>query len=493
MNQSSNVQSSTMTNPINKGLILTLLCAAQFMVVLDNAIINVALPSIQRSLGFSLENLQWVVTAYGLTFGSLLLLGGKTADLYGRRRFFMIGLALFSFASLIGGFAQVQGVLIAARVIQGIGAAFVSPASLSLLTTIFAEGEDRNRALGVWGAVAAGGAAAGVLLGGVITDNLGWAWVLFVNVPIGAIVLFFSRSNLPESRMSGVRTSIDVIGAVVITAGLGLLVYALTQVERVGFGSPQTLVPLGVSVLALVGFVVIESRVTAPLIPLKIFRNRNVAGANIVVITISIAVSAVTYFLSIYMQQILGYSAILTGVAFLPSTLAIMVIANFAAPLIRRFGFKTLMLVGLSLMGVGLLLLTGLSTDGTYWLTVMPGLMVVSAGMGLAFVSATITATSGVADKLQGTASGLYNTSQQIGGGVGIALLTSVSIARASAFGTSNVAVVEGFRGAYLAGAVLVVIGVALGYLFIETNLVRFRSPAESATVPNIAPEPDGK
>ncbi|BAZ11812.1 hypothetical protein NIES4071_36380 [Calothrix sp. NIES-4071] len=312
---------------------LGLLCAAQFMVVLDFSIVNVALPAMQRELGFSQQNLQWIVSAYALTFGGFLLLGGRAADLLGRRRVFIAGLGLFALASLVGGLAQFQWVLITARAFQGLGGAIVSPAALSILTTTFREGSERNRALGIWGAVAAGGFAAGVLLGGILTDGLSWRWVMFVNVPIGIATAALSPMFLSESREQVVNRKIDFAGAVTVTVGLVLLVYALVQAPEAGWVATSTILSFVAAIALLCLFVLIESRSSSPLVPLGIFRHRTLTAANLVGALLSAAVASMVFILTLYMQQVLSYSALQTGLAFLPHALA----ASIAAPLASRF------------------------------------------------------------------------------------------------------------------------------------------------------------
>src|SRR6478609_7988679 len=327
---------------------LGLLATAQFVVVLDASIVNVALPSIGRSLHFSQDSLSWVVNAYVLTFGGFLLLGGRLADLLGRRRVFIAGLIVFALASLAGGLAQSEAWLIAARAVQGLGAALLSPAALSIVTNTFAEGAERNRALGVWGAVAGSGGAAGVLLGGVLTDSLGWEWVLYVNFPIGIAAALLAPRLIDESRAEGERRAFDIAGAVTVTAGLSVLVYALVDAQNAGWGSFQTVGLLGLSVALLAAFALIESRAAAPLVPFRIFRSRTLTGANVSGLLVGASLFSMFFFISLYMQQVLGYSAIHAGLSYLPLALVISLAAGVASQLVTTLGYKTVLAAGLA-------------------------------------------------------------------------------------------------------------------------------------------------
>jgi len=470
---------STSTEPQDRRwLALALLCTVQFMVVLDVSIVNIALAAVQKDLGFSPENLQWIISGYALTFGGFLMLAGRAADLFGRRRFLRLGLALFTLASLAGGLAQSQAVLIGARVIQGLGAALVSPAALSLLTTLFREGEERNRALGIWGAVAAAGAAAGLLIGGALTDQLGWEWVFFINVPVGAAAVACAPLVLPESRDDSAARRLDIPGAATITSGLGILVYALTQAERAGFATFQTLGLLALALGLLTAFVVIEHRSDAPLVPLSIFRLRSLTGANLVSLMLSAVIGAHGFFASLYMQQVLGYSPIATGLAFLPLTAMVMITANVSARFVQRIGPRRVMALGMSMVGIGMLLLTQLPLQGTYVRDLLPSFLFVAFGLGCTFVTATIAGTNGIPNTQQGIASGLINTSQQIGSALGLAILVSIAAARTTAVATSGSldGLVAGFRWGYAAGAGFALLGVLIA-------LVVVRDPANSPTV----------
>ena len=368
----------------------------------------------QHDLGFSQQNLQWVISAYALTFGGFLLLGGRAADLFGRRRVFMAGLGLFVLASLVGGLAQFQWVLISARAFQGLGAAIVSPAALSILTTTFTEGQERNRALGIWEAIAAGGFAAGVLLGGILTDGLSWRWVMFVNVPIGIAAVALSPVFLSESRKQTATAQIDLAGTVTVTAGLVLLVYALVQAPEAGWVAARTVLLLGGAIAFLALFVWVESRSPAPLVPLVIFRSSTLTGANLVAALLVAAVASMVFILTLYMQQVLGYSALQTGMAFLPHALAAMAAAPLASQLLSRIGVKSTMVSGIVASMVGLLLLTHIPVQGNFVRDLLPGTVIVGFGIVTALVSVTVAATAGVADSEQGLASGLLNTAQQI-------------------------------------------------------------------------------
>jgi EmrB/QacA subfamily drug resistance transporter len=458
-----------------KWLALALLALTQFVIVLDASIVNVALPSIGRALDFSQDDLSWVVNAYTLTFGGFLLLGGRLADLLGRRRMFIGGLVLFSFASLAGGLAQSDVWLIAARAVQGLGAAIISPAALSLVTTMFAEGAERNRALGVWGAVAGSGGAAGVLFGGLLTEYAGWEWVLFVNVPIGLAAAALAPRLLPESRDTARERVFDVTGAVTVTAGLALLVYALVDANNAGWTSAQTL-GLGAIALALLGtFLVVETRTRHPLMPFSIFRLRTLRGADVVGLLIGMALFAMFFFLSLYMQQVLGYDALEAGLAYLPLALNIIVSAGVASNLVTRVGFKPTLIVGLLLIAVGLVWFAQVSPDGGYVGDVLFPSIITAWGLGLAFVPVTIAAVTGTRPDEAGLASGLINTAQQVGGALGLAILAAVANGRTDtviASGVRNpaVALTEGFQDAFLVGAAFALLAALLAAVMISSR-----------------------
>jgi EmrB/QacA subfamily drug resistance transporter len=453
---------------------LGLLCMAQFVVVLDAAIVNVALPSIGDALSFSQDNLSWVVNAYVLTFGGFLLLGGRLADLLGRRRVFMFGLVLFALASLAGGFATSEAWLIGARAVQGLGAAILSPAALSIVTTTFSDGAERNKALGAWGAVAGSGGAAGVLLGGVLTEYLGWEWVLWVNVPIGIVAALIAPSLVAESRSESLTRAFDFGGAITVTAGLSVLVYALVDATDVGWGSTQTIVLLAVAVALIAAFVAIERRSDAPLVPFGIFRLRTLTGANVVGVLTGASLFSMFFFISLYMQQVLGYSAIKAGLSYLPLALTIILAAAVASQLVTRVGFKPVLATGMVLIAAGLVWFGQVSVGGGFASDILGPSLLAAAGLGLAFVPQTIAAVSGVGEREAGLASGLINTSQQVGGALGLAVLATIANSRtddlvASAGGDPSAlpnALTEGFQSAFLAGAGIAVLGL-LATLFL--------------------------
>src|SRR3954451_6691444 len=411
-------------------LALALLAAAQFVVVLDASIVNVALPSIGRALDFSQDNLSWVVNAYTLTFGGFLLLGGRMADLIGRRRLFISGLILFAAASLAGGLAQSDVWLIAARAVQGLGAALLSPAALSLVTVLFAEGAARNQAMGVWGAVAGSGGAAGVLLGGMLTEWAGWEWVLFVNVPIGIVAAVLAPRLLPESRTEGPR-HFDLAGAVSVTAGLSLLVYSLVNANSAGWGSGQTLISVAIALVLLAAFVVIELNTRAPLVPIPgIFRLRSIRGINITALLIAMSLFSMFFFISLYMQQVLGYSPLKAGLSYLPLAGGIIVSAGIASGLVTRYGVKPVLVTGLVLVAGGLVWFAQISVGGSYLSDILGPSLLSAFGLGFAFVPMTVAAVAGVEPHESGLASGLINTSQQVGGALGLAVLAAISDSR---------------------------------------------------------------
>jgi EmrB/QacA subfamily drug resistance transporter len=457
---------------------LILLCSAQFLVVLDASIVNVALPSIGTALDFSQSNLAWVVNAYVLTFGGFLLLGGRMADLLGRRRVFMGGLILFALASLAGGLSSTEGQLIAARAVQGLGAALLSPAALSIVTTTFQDGAERNKALGVWGAVAGSGGAAGVLLGGVLTDTLGWEWVLWVNVPIAIAAAAISPSLIAESRSTSETRSFDVAGAVSVTAGLSLLVYALVDANDAGWGSTQTIALLAVSAALLAAFVAIELRSAAPLVPFSIFRMRTLTGANVVGLLVGASLFSMFFFISLYMQQVLGYSAIKAGFSYLPLALMIIFAAGLASQLVTRIGFKPVLIVGMLFIAAGLIWFGQVSVGGSYVGDILFPSLLAAVGLGFSFVPVTIAAVSGVSEREAGLASGLINTSQQVGGALGLAVLATIANSRtddvmASAGGAPSQlprALTEGFQAAFLTGAGFALLGAVLAVLLIRSS-----------------------
>jgi EmrB/QacA subfamily drug resistance transporter len=462
-----------MTDPRNaldkRWSALALLCVAQFVVVLDASIVNVALPTIGEALDFSEGNLPWVVNAYVLTFGGFLLLGGRLADLLGRRRVFMAGLVLFAIASLAGGLASNSGQLIAARAVQGLGAAILSPAALSIVATTFRDGAERNKALGIWGAVAGSGGAAGVLLGGVLTETLGWEWVLWVNVPIGIAAAAIAPSLIAETRAEDEVRHFDVAGATTITLGLSAFVFALLDAESAGWGSAQTVGTLIASVLLLAAFVLIERRSRAPLVPFSIFRIRTITGANVVGILVGAALFSMFFFISLYMQQVLGYSPIKAGLSYLPLAISIILSAGIASQLVTKVGFKPILAGGMGLIALGLIWFTQISADGTYLADILGPSLLAGIGLGFAFVPVTIAAVSGIADREQGLASGLINTSQQVGGALGLAILAAVAN---GIIGSSRdpATLVEGFQSAFAVGAGFAILGLIATLLLIRSS-----------------------
>jgi EmrB/QacA subfamily drug resistance transporter len=457
---------------------LVLLCMAQFVVVLDASIVNVALPSIGEGLNFSQENLAWVVNAYVLTFGGFLLLGGRMADLLGRRRVFISGLALVAIASLAAGFAANEGQLIAARAAQGLGAAIISPSALSIVTTLFTDGAERNKALGVWGAVAGSGGAAGVLLGGILTDGLGWEWVLWVNVPVAIIVAALTPGLIPESRSESQTRHFDAAGAVTVTAGLSVLVYALVDAVDAGWGSTQTIGLLALSAALISTFIAIELRSKAPLMPFRIFRLRTLTGANVVGLLVGASLFSAFFFISLYMQQVLGYSAIEAGLSYLPLALMIIATAGIGSNLVTRIGFKPVLASGMVFIAAGLLWFSQVSVGGGFTTDILGPSLLMATGLGFAFVTSTIAAVSGVEERESGLASGLINTSQQIGGALGLAVLATIANSRtddvmASGGGDPSQltnALTEGFQAAFVAGAAIAALGFVLTLVLIRSR-----------------------
>ena len=446
-----------------KWLALGLLCVVQFMVVLDVAIVNVALPSIQVDLGFSQGDLQWVISAYALVFGGFLLLGGRAADIVGRRRLFLVGVVVFTAASLMAGLAWSDTSLIAARVLQGLGAAVITPAALSILSTMFSEGRERNIALGAWGAVGGFGAVAGVLLGGILTDALSWEWIFFVNVPVGVAAFLIAPFLLEESRDAEVK-SFDLPGAVLVTGGLSTLVYAVTQAGQEGWLAGETLASFAVAAALLAGFVGWELRHPDPLMRFGILRTSTVSGANVAGFIMGTAMFSMFLMLTLYMQQVLGYSPMRTGVAYLAVAATAIVWSGVAAQLVTRIGVKPVMVIGMTTLTGGLVYFTQVSAGGSYAADLLPGFLLIGVGIGFSFVPISIAALAGVQAAEAGLASGLINTSQQIGGAIGIAALSTIATSRtedAVGSGTAlSAALVEGFSAAFLVGAVIAAVGI---------------------------------
>jgi EmrB/QacA subfamily drug resistance transporter len=455
---------SMVSSDRRKWFALALLSAVQFMVVLDIAVVNVALPSIQVDLGFSEQNLQWVISAYALVFGGFLLLGGRAADLLGRRRIFLAGTVVFTISSLLAGLAWSEASLIGARAFQGLGAAVITPAALSILSTTFIEGRERNIALGVWGAVGGFGAAAGVLMGGVLTSALSWSWIFFVNVPIGISAFILTPILLRESRDASVK-SFDALGAVLVTSGLSSFVYAITRAGQDGWLSAKALSFFAASAVLLVGFVVWELRHSEPLMRIGILRIKTISGANVAGFILGTATFSLFLMLTLYMQQVLGYGPMKTGVAYLPVAGGAIVTSAIAAQLVTRIGVKPVLLIGMISLTAGLLYFTQVSVGGSYLGDLLPGFLLVAVGLGFSFVPISIAALAGIQPAEAGLASGLINTSQQIGGALGIAALSTIATTRttdAIATGSTRAsALVTGFHGAFLAGVIIAAIGVA--------------------------------
>jgi EmrB/QacA subfamily drug resistance transporter len=474
--------------PRAKNLALMLLAMTQFVLVIDASIVNVALPSIGRALRFSQADLSWVVNAYTLTFGGFLLLGGRLADLMGRRRMFMTGLVLFAGASFAGGIAQSEPWLIAARAVQGLGGAIVSPAALSIITTTFSEGAERNRALGVWGAVAGAGGAAGVLLGGVLTSGLSWRWVLFVNVPIGLVCAFLAPRLIRESRAESETRAFDLPGAVAATAGLALLVYALVDAVNVGWGSTTTLVRLAGAAMLLVGFLLVESRQRAPLMPFSIFRLRTLRGADTVALLIGMSLFSMFFFISLYMQQVLHYSPLKTGLSYLPLAVGIIVAAGGASAAVTRFGFKPVLITGLLLIAAALLWFSRVpASGGSFAANVLGPSLLAAFGLGLSFVPVTIAAMTGTRPNEAGLASGLVNTAQQVGGALGLALLATVANSRTHAVmsgghHTLAYGLTKGFERAFMVGSGFALIGAVLALVLLSSRESRAHAGTAQST-----------
>jgi EmrB/QacA subfamily drug resistance transporter len=452
---------------------LILACLAQFMVILDVSVVNVALPSIGNALHFSETDLQWVVNAYTVTFGGFLLLGGRAADLLGRRRVFVSGLVLFALTSLVCGLADSQTTLIAARAVQGLSAAVIAPASLSILTHTFRDGAARNRAVGIWAAMGGAGGAAGVLLGGIITQALTWRWIFFINLPIGLGAALLTQYYVAALRDTGPSRNFDLRGAVTATLGLTLLVLGIVRTGTIGWGSVQTIVTLAVGI-ALVGmFLAVEGRfASAPLMPLRIFASRTLTAANLVVFTVGAASFAMWYFLTLYLQEVQGFSPLKTGLTFLPMTLCIVAGSTIASRLVASFGAKRLLVLGMALQAIGLILLSGITAGGSYLGELLVPTLLVALGIGLAFVSGTISAVGGVPSHEAGLASGIVNTARMAGGALGLAVLAAVATSRTDgevkAAGAHapqhvlHVALTSGFELAFVVAGVFAAVGAVI-------------------------------
>jgi EmrB/QacA subfamily drug resistance transporter len=474
------------TDDRRRWLGLAVIVTAQFMVVLDISIVNVALPSIKTDLHFSQEGLQWVITAYAIFFGGFLLLGGRLADLLGRRRLFMAGVSLFTVSSLLNGLAWSEGSLIAFRSLQGLGAAMMSPAALSILTTTFQEGRDRNRALGTWGAVAGSGGAVGVLLGGVLTSAFSWPWIFFVNVPVGVAVIAFTPRLLSESRVDLPNRYFDVAGAATITSGLMLLVYGMTRAAQHGWSAPTTIGLLAASGVLIASFFLIESRSKAPLLPLRIFRLRTLAGSNAAALITTGAVFSQFFLLTLYMQQVLHYSALKTGVAYIGLTLTTIVLSAVSQGLVTRLGVRRVLPAGLLLSCVALVLYAQVPVHGHYFRNLFPGFIISGLGLAFTFIPMSIGALTGVRQSDAGIASGLISTSQQVGGAIGLAAATTIATTATTNYVSSHgvasavdgSALVHGFQIAFYALAAGAAVGAVIAALVIESR----PAVAESST-----------
>ncbi|HEY5661558.1 MAG TPA: DHA2 family efflux MFS transporter permease subunit [Gaiellaceae bacterium] len=467
---------------------LALIVTAQFMVILDVAIVNVALPSIKADLHFSSTNLQWVISAYAILFGGTLLLGGRLGDLLGRRRLFMTGLALFAASSLLCGLAWSEGSLIAFRGLQGLGGALLAPAALSLLMTTFAEGRERNLALGIYGAASGSGAAVGVLLGGVLTSYLSWSWIFFINVPVGVAAIALAPVLLSESRADVAHRHFDVPGAVSITAGLMLLVYATTRATTDGWGSTSTLALFGGAVALVLAFVAIELRSRSPLLPLRIFRSRTLTGANVAMAIVGAVAFSEFFLLTLYLQDVLHYSAVESGVAFSAFALSVVVVSNVAQAIVGRLGVRPTLTLGLLLSAISVAALTRLPVDGHYFWDLFPWFVVGGAGMGMSFVPVTIASLTGVERSDAGVASGLINTSRQIGGAVGIAAVSAIAATSTRNYAgthsaSSPAALAHGFQTGLYVLTGLLVAGAVVAF-----TLVR---PAAARPAPAASPSDD--
>jgi EmrB/QacA subfamily drug resistance transporter len=452
---------------------LTVVCAAFFMTILDVSIVNVALPSIGTSLHFSQDNLQWVITAYAITYGGFLLLAGRLADLYGRRRVFMIGVVIFTVASLFCGLAWSEGVLIASRAVQGLGAAVITPSALSIVMTTFDEGAERNKALGIWGALGGGGAAVGVLAGGVLTTYLSWRWIFFVNVPVGILAFVLTPRVVRESRAEA-KKALDIAGAVTVTLGLALLVFAVSKAPDHGWSSGWTLSRLAVAILLLLAFVGIEARAKDPLMPFSIFRIKTVAGANVCGLLLGAITFANFFLLTLYVQEVLGYSAIKTGVTFVVTAGSAVLWAGLAQSLTTRLGVKPVLAAGFVAMTAGALYYTQITPHGSFVRELLPGYLLIGFGLPFTFIPVSIAALAGVSYDEAGLASGLINTAQQIGGAVGIAICASVSETR-----FRHLIALHGqsyFKQAFTSGTALafwVLVGISIAALIAGLLLIR--------------------
>ena len=464
---------------------LGVLGIAYLMVVLDLSIVNVALPSIQEDLDFSTSGLQWVVSGYALTFGGLLLLGGRSGDILGRRKVFMAGLLLFAAFSLMCGLAWSAAALVAFRLCQGAAGAILSPSVFSITLVTFEEGAERNKALGVLGAIAGSGAAIGVILGGILTEYAGWQWIFFVNVPIGLLALVFVPRVVRESRADGLERHFDAAGAVTVTTGLILLVFGLTRAPNIGWTSPETILCLvGWAVLS-IAFILIEMRSPSPLVPLSFFRRRTVTGANVIGLLLGTAVFGMFFLLSLYMQQVIGFSALETGFGYLAVALTAVVTSGLAQALVTRIGVKPALVIGMVTLALGLLYFTQISVGGSYVNDLLPGFILIGIGLGFSFVPVSIAALAGIESRDAGLASGLINTNQQIGGAIGLAILTTVATTRtdhlASSGSSRPEALVGGFQLAFWVGAAFAVVGLLTTLIVLKRDDLKTEAVTEPA------------
>jgi EmrB/QacA subfamily drug resistance transporter len=463
----------------NPWVVLVIICLAQFMVVLDATIVNVALPHIQSSLGFTEASLQWVINAYTLVFAGFLLLGGRAGDLLGRKRLFLVGLVVFTVASLLDGISSTSGELIGFRALQGLGAALISPAALSIISTTFAEGKERARALGVWAAIAIGGSAVGLVLGGALTQSFSWRWIFFVNVPVGILTFLAAMRLVPESKDEHAHQGYDIAGAVSVTGGLMALVYGLVRSASHGWGSTQTIGSFVAAAVLLAAFVAIEQRSAEPLVRLSIFRVRSLLTANLAMFLAFSGMFAMFFFNSLYIQQVLGFGPLKAGVSFLPFTAGVMLSAGLASGLAPRIGVRPVAAAGMVLTVIGMVLFSRMPVDGSYAVDVLPGMIIGSLGMGAIFMPLTLVATTGLEDEDQGLASGLFNTSQQVGGALGLAILTT--IAAGHTHGNSAAAQVHGFHYAFAGAGVLVAASlVVMVALLRKRHVARIEAEAEA-------------
>jgi EmrB/QacA subfamily drug resistance transporter len=478
----------TAVSGAGRWLVLAVTAAAQFMVILDVSVVNVALPAIKDDLHFSQEGLQWVITAYAILFGGVLLLGGRLADLLGRRRVFMAGVGLFTLASLLSGLASSEGQLIVTRALQGLGGALLAPAALSIVVTTFREGHDRNVALAIWGAISGVGGAVGVLLGGVLTSYLSWSWIFYVNLPVGVAVLAASPWLLSESRVAVARRHFDVLGATSVTTGLMMLVYAITRASQHGWGNSVTVGLFATAAGLIAAFVVIEARSPAPLLPLRIFRLRTLTAANATMLTVGAVAFGQFFLLTLYLQEVLSYSALQTGVAFVTITVTLIAVTNLAQKLTTRLGARPVLTTGLLLTAAGSALYARMPADGHYFWNVVPGLTVSGVGLALTFVPVMIAGLTGVEHADAGVASGLINTSRQIGGAIGLAVVTTIAATASSHYASSHAvpavsgpALTHGFQVAFYALIGVALAGAAITAVFVESKprAVATAEPAE--------------